>query len=85
MQNYRYTPFNVLGIIIFVITMIFILRNYQDFHLIFTLPIFLALILIGIDYFFQKKDKNFKMLFVIELVISIGFLLYFLDGMTKAF
>lgn len=85
MQNYRHTPFNMLGIIIFVITMMFILQHYQDFHIIFIMPIFLALILIFLDYYFQKKYNHFKTLFVIELMISIVVLLYFLNGLANAF
>lgn len=85
MKDYKYTPFNALGFIILLMSLFFIITLYNDFSFYFLIYPLFGLLFIAIDYYFQSKMYNSKKLFVIESIISITLVLYFLNGLANNF
>jgi hypothetical protein len=93
--TYKYSPFNVLSIILGMISVLFIISivydstDYFDFiDIIFSQFIFypfLSLILWCIDYYFQKREVNFRVLFITEFIIVLILIFYFINGLVNVF
>jgi len=85
MENYRYTPFNIFSVILFIISLLLILRHLTlDFSIYLLIPLILSILLWIIDYYFQKQIK-FSKLLILESIILAFFLIYFLNGLTNNF
>lgn len=95
MKNYKYSPFNVFSIIVGMFSVLFyisMIKESNSFNDIFTdffspfitYPI-LALTIWLIDYYFQKNERNYKKLFIIELIIVLIISIYFINGLTYLF
>lgn len=85
MKDYKYTPFNVLGIILFLMSSVMIIGLYKNFsYSLLVYPLF-GLLFVLVDYFFQSKRYNFKKLLLIESLISIALVLYFIKGIVNTF
>jgi hypothetical protein len=85
MDNYRYSPFNVFGVIVFVISFTQILGFINDSTTVFVISSIIGLFFILIDYFFQKKQLNIKLIFSIEFIIILSILIYFTIGIINTF
>jgi hypothetical protein len=85
MKNYKYTPFNILGFIIFLMSFVLIITLYKDFSFYFLMYPLFGLLFVLIDYYFQSKRYNFKKLLLIESIISIPIILYFINGLAINF
>lgn len=92
MNDYRYTPFNIISVIIGLISLFLFLRLFGEIHnlndlwdIIFSGFIFypiLAIVLWSSDYYFQKSKPSFNYIFL-EFILSIIILIYFAKGLSN--
>lgn len=83
--NYRYTPFNILSVVISIPPIYLLIKDFsfeKNFFLIFT-AIGIALWLF--DYYLQKKKVDFLKLFLFELIICLFLVGYFINGLVNNF
>lgn len=75
----------MIGFIIFLMSLVIIIRLYKDFSFYFLMYPLFGLLFIVVDYCYQKKKHNLKKLFVVESIISIAIVLYFIYGLINNF
>jgi hypothetical protein len=91
-SNYKYSPFNVFSIIIGMLSILFILSMISNTtDLLNTLlsefifyPI-LSITIWVIDYYFQQKQVNFRILFLVELLVVLIIILYNMNALAKVY
>lgn len=91
-SNYKYSPFNVFSIIIGMLSILFILSMISNTtDLLNTLlsefifyPI-LSITIWGIDYYLQEKQVNFRILFLVELLVVLIIILYIMNALAKVY
>jgi hypothetical protein len=91
-SNYKYSPFNVFSIIIGMLSILFILSmisNTTDLlNTLFSEFIFFPILSITIwviDYYFQQKQVNFRILFLVELLVVLIIILYIMNALAKVY
>jgi hypothetical protein len=85
MRNYRYTPFNIFSVILFIISSLLITKHFTlDLSINLLLPLFLSILLWIIDYYLQKRIK-FSKLVILESIILAFILIFFLNGLANNF
>lgn len=91
-SNYKYSPFNVFSIIIGMLSILFILSMISNTtDLLNTLlsefifyPI-LSITIWVIDYYLQEKQVNFRILFLVELLVVLIIILYIMNALAKVY
>ncbi len=66
-------------------SLVIVIRLYNDFSFYFLMYPLFGLLFVVVDYYFQSKMFNFKKLFVVESIISIAVILYFINGLAINF
>ncbi len=64
---------------------VIIITLYKDLSFYFLMYPLFGLLFVLIDYYFQSKRHNFKKLLIIESLISIALVLYFINGLAINF
>ena len=82
--NYKYTPFKVFSVLIFIPFILNIFSNIKEEINVFQLLLIsISLILWLMDYFIQMKQINYIKIFTIEIIIIFILLLYFINGLIN--
>lgn len=85
MKKYSYTPFNIFSVILFIISLLLIIKHLTlDFSINLLLPLFLSILLWIIDYILQKRIKFSKLIIFESIILAIS-LIYFLSGLANNF
>jgi hypothetical protein len=82
-MNYKYTPFNVFSVIIFIPRIVDMIASIYEINILRFLLILISLILWLVDYFMQIKQIKYVQIFTIEIIIIFILVLYFINGLIN--